>query len=317
MSGDIQFGRSYFFDFIGRNSEFSERISGLRMSFQIEKNLTELPNPARFSVYNMNPAHREQIEEPEVYCSLNAGFGANPPLVFMGSIVDAYSEQSGTDIITHLEVRDGFVNWRDEITSIAFSPTEQSKNVLKKNANQYASAENILRYAAKDMGLPIRFDPNLPKHVFKNGFSYYGAAREAIARVCKAAGYRWSIQDGVIRIHSPIWSITDSGILLTPETGLIGSPQRLRRSARQTAKVKDEESGKNVRVQTSSPKYDGWRVTCLLRPTLLPGDYYIVQSKNDPFKKEKTLKATQVRHAGDTHSRLWHTEIESDDRAEA
>ena len=309
------FGRTYFFDFVGKNDEFSERITGLRMSFEIEKNLTEVPNPARFSVHNMNPAHREQIEEPEVYCSLNAGYGISPPLIFMGSIVDAYSTTSGTDVITHLEVRDGFINWRDEISSISFSPTEQSKNVLKKATNQHASAENILKYAAKEMGLPIKLDSDLPPYVFKNGFSYYGAAREAIARVCKAAGYRWSIQDNVIRIHSPIWSITDSGILFSAETGMIGSPERLRRSAKQSAKVKDEETGKNVSVTTSRPKYDGWRVTSLLQPTLLPGDYFITQSKFDPFKNGKTLKATNVRHAGDTDGNDWYTQVEADDRA--
>ena len=312
----LLFGRSYFFDFIGKNDEFSVRITGLRMSFEIEKNLTELPNPARFSVYNMKPAHREQIEEPEIYCSLNAGYGESPELIFMGSVVDAYSVNQGTDVVTHLEVRDGFLNWRDEIATVSFAPREAKAKTLEKNTNQYASAKNILTYAAQQLRLPVRFDPTLVAYEFKNGFSYYGAAREVVARVCKAAGYRWSIQNNVLMIMSSLWSVTDSGIYISSDTGMIGSPERLRRSAKQTAKVKDEETGKNTRVSTARPKFDGWRITSLLRPTLLPGDYFIVKAKNDPFKNEKTLKATQVRHAGDTHSDLWHTQVEADDRGE-
>lgn len=314
MSKEL-FGRNYFFDFIGKNDEFSERISGLRMSFEAEKNLTELPNPARFTLWNMNPAHREQIEDPEVYCSLNAGYGAAPELIFMGSIVDAYSVQQGVDVLTHLEVRDGFVNWRDEIATVQFAPSEPKAASLAKNTNQQATAKNILEFVAKQMKLPIKFEPNLRDYEFENGFSYYGAAREALARVCKAAGYRWSIQNNVITILSNIWSITDSGIYISSDTGMIGSPERLRRSAKQTAKVKDEETGKDTRVTTARPKFDGWRVTSLLQPTLLPGDYFIVKSKNDPFKNEKTLKATNVRHAGDTHTNLWHTQIEADDKS--
>ena len=313
---DILFGRSYFFEFIGKNDAFSEKITGLRMNFEIEKNLTELPNPARFTVYNMNPAHREQIEEPEIYCSLNAGHGIAPELIFMGSVVDAYSVNQGTNVLTHLEVRDGFLNWRDEIATVNFAPRQAKAATLAKNTDQYASAKNILTYAAKQMKLPIKFDPSLPPYEFENGFSYYGAAREVLARVCKAAGYRWSIQNNVISIMSNIWSITDSGIYLSSDTGMIGSPERLRRSDRQTAKVKDEETGKSTRVQTARPKFDGWRITSLLRPTLLPGDYFIVKAKNDPFTKEKTLKAAQVRHAGDTDTNLWHTQIEADDRGE-
>lgn len=313
----VLFDKGYEFEFIDKHNVYSERITGLAMSFEIEKNLTELPNEATFRIINMNPAHREMIEEPEIYCSLKAGYlygGQTLGQIFTGAITDAYSSPSGTDIVTEISVMDGFLNWRDEITSVSFSPHEPKAATLKKNLNQNSTAKNILQYAASDMGLPITFENGLEDYLFKNGFSYYGAAREAIARVCKAAGYRWTIQNNVINILSNIWSVTDSGIVIAAGAGMVGSPERLRRTAKQTAKVKDEETGKKVSVKTARPKYDGWRITSLLRPEIQAGDYFICRAKASPFTTGKTVRATNVRHAGSTEDKQWYTQIEASEQ---
>lgn len=310
------FGRSYEFEFIGKNNEFSTKITNLDMRFQIEKNLTEIPNPATFYIWNMNKAHRDQIEEPEIYCSLKAGYGDKPLLIFKGAITDAFSYPDGPNNVTQIEVMDGFTEWRDEVSSVSFSPHEPKASALKKNANLNSTAKNILAYIAKDMKLPITFDQNIDDYTFKNGFAYYGAAREAMSRVCKAAGYRWSIQNSVIRITSNLWSITDSGIVIASGAGMVGSPERLRRSAKQSAKVKDEETGKKIAVKTARPKFDGWRITSLLRPEIEPGDYFICRAKYDPFTTGKTLKASNVRHAGGTNEQDWYTQIEASEQVE-
>jgi len=309
----LLFDKSYFFEFIGKNDAFATRVTGLRMAFDIEKNLTEIPNPATFKLWNLSAAKRAQIEDPEIYCSLNAGYGPNPPLIFKGAVIDAYSHPEGPDIVTYLEVRDGFIEWRDEISTVNFSPKEsKTKKGVVRNLN--ATAKNIINYCAKDLKMAVKYDSSVQDFLFKRGFSYYGAAREAISRVCKAAGYIFSIQNGVIYIHSRQWSITDSGILITSDSGMIGSPERLRTTAKQTAKVKDEETGKKVDVKTATPKFDGWRITSLLRPELECGDYFIVKSKMTPFENGKTIRATKVRHSGDTHTDDWYTQAEADDR---
>lgn len=313
----VLFERGYEFEFIDKQQVYSERITQLPMYFEIEKSLTELPNAAIFRIWNMNPEHREMVEEPEIFCSLKAGYlygGQQLPNIFTGAIVDASSSSQGTDIITEIEVMDGFLQWRDEITSVSFSPNVPKAATLKKNVNQNSTAKNILQYAANDMKLPITFEDGLEDYLFKNGFSYYGSAREAIARVCKAAGYRWSIQNDVINILTPIWSPTDTGILIAAGSGMVGSPERLRRSAKQTAKVKDEETGKKVNVKTARPKFDGWRITTLLRPEIQCGDYFICRSKFAPFTTGKTVRATNVKHAGGTDDKDWYTQIEASEQ---
>jgi hypothetical protein len=311
----LLFDQVYAFEFIDKNSPNAVRITELNMSFEIEKNLTELPNEARFTIRNMNKQNRDLIEQPEIYCSLVAGHDGQPLPIFKGVITDAYSYRDrGNTNVTEIEVRDGFLEWRDEITSVSFSPHVPKAASLKKNANMNSTAKNILQYIANDMKLPITFEEGVEDYLFKQGFSYYGAAREALARVCKAAGYRWSIQSSVIRILPPIWSITDSGILLNSLSGMVGSPERLRRSAKQSAKVKDEETGKKVQVQTARPKFDGWRVTTLLRPELEPGDYFIVESMYAPFTQGKTLKASKVRHQGTYQTTQWLTQVEADEQ---
>lgn len=308
------FKRSYVFEFTTKETApVSEKITKLDMTFEIEKNLTEFPNAARLTILNMNPRHRDMIENPETYCKLNCGYGLKPLQIFAGAISDAYSHKDGTDVITEIEVRDGFLQWRDEVTSISFSPHQAKAATLKKNVDLNSTAKNILKFIGTKMGLPVAFDAGVVDYTFKNGFSYYGSAREALARVCKAAGYRWAIQSSVIRIMPSIWSITDSGIVIAAGSGMVGSPERLRRSAKQSAKVKDEETGKKINVKTARPKFDGWRITSLLRPEIEPGDYFICRSATNPFTTGKTLKATNVRHAGGTDQQDWYTQIEADE----
>jgi hypothetical protein len=308
------FGRSYLFRFTDKKSSpQAVQISSLDMTFEIEKNLTEFPNVARLSLVNMNPRHRDMIENPETYCQLDCGYGTKPLQIFAGAISDAYSHKEGTEVITEIEVRDGFLEWRDETTSISFSPHQAKAATLKKNVDLNSTAKNILGYIGRQMGLPVAFDAGVEDYTFKNGFSYYGSSREALARVCKAAGYRWSIQSSVIRIMPSIWSITDSGIVIASGAGMVGSPERLRRSAKQSAKVKDEETGKKINVKTARPKFDGWRITSLLRPEIEPGDYFICRSSTDPFTTGKTLKATNVRHGGGNDDTPWYTQIEADE----
>jgi hypothetical protein len=308
------FNRQFIFQFIQKGTRTaSEKITNLDMTFEIEKNLTEFPNVARLTMINLNPRHRDMLEDPETYCQLDCGYGTKPMQIFAGAISDAYSHKDGTEVITEIEVRDGFLEWRDEITSISFSPHQAKAATLKKNVDLNSTAKNIINFIGTKMGLPVAFDAGVPDYTFKNGFSYYGSAREALARVCKAAGYRWAIQSSVIRIMPSIWSITDSGIVIAGGAGMVGSPERLRRSAKQSAKVKDEETGKKINVKTARPKFDGWRITSLLRPELEPGDYFICRSTTNPFTTGKTLKATNVRHAGGNDDQPWYTQVEADE----
>jgi hypothetical protein len=69
-----------------------------------------------------------------------------------------------------------------------------------------------------------------------------------------------------------------------------------------------------VQVQTARPKFDGWRVTTLLRPELEPGDYFIVESMYAPFTQGKTLKASKVRHQGTYQTTQWLTQVEADEQ---
>ncbi|WAX22449.1 baseplate hub protein [Pseudomonas phage MiCath] len=272
----------------------------LNISFDVVKDLTEIPNPGQFRLYNASPDVRTALETPETYIQFVCGYQDVTPLIFKGVIVAAWTEFNGVDIITNFDAMDGYLEWRDSVSTISLPAGTTAKAILDR--------------AAKGMNLPIRYPANMPEHKFARGFAYYGAAREVLVRVCKAVGLSYSIQNSVIQINNLEWNPQNSGITFDAGSGLIGSPERMRNAAYQSARVKDEITGKKVSVKTAQNKVDGWRIQSYLRGELLPGDYFGVTSRVTEFKNGKTLKASKVRFVGEYDSDAWFTYAECDER---
>lgn len=60
-----------------------------------------------------------------------------------------------------------------------------------------------------------------------HGFSYVGAAKTALKKLCKTCGLKWSIQNSVLQIRKPNEAITTRAYLLSPDTGLLEVPKRI------------------------------------------------------------------------------------------
>jgi len=80
-------------------------------------------------------------------------------------------------------------------------------------------------------------------------------------------------------------------VLLTPDTGLIGSPER-------SDDIEETQSGERKRL--------GWRVKSLLNPQIRPGDRLQIKSA----EVDGVFRAENVNHFGDTEGGDWYTEAE-------
>jgi hypothetical protein len=65
--------------------------------------------------------------------------------------------------------------------------------------------------------------------------------------------------------------------------------------------------GKAAAAKVDGKQKDGWKVTTLLIPTILPGDRVKVEGK-DPAARG-IFKVDEVTHAGDSHTGDWQTEL--------
>ena len=189
----------------------------LHISFQVEKGDKESNNTATVKFWNLAPATIAEIERKNAVLELRAGYGANLPLILAGDISKATTEQENANMVTTMEVIDGLVAVRDTYTSISF--TKKTTGI------------KIIESAANSMGISYLISENarriLEQKVFVNGYSFVGAAKTVLQKVCRTCGLSWSIQNGVLQIVVTGCTISTRAYVLSADTGLIGIPKEI------------------------------------------------------------------------------------------
>lgn len=220
----------------------------LHISFSIQKSELEPQNTGKVSIWNLNDRHVAALEEQDCVVALRAGYGNRMPLIFTGVISHVATSMDGSDRVTEIECVDNMVEVRDTFVSVSYSGI--------------VSWEKIFDDVANQMGVAIVFGHNVSFTTVTNGFSFIGKARDLIAKGCSCCGLSWSIQNGVIQIKKPKDTMTQEVFLLSANTGLIGTPERV---------CETSDSGEAVR---------GWDVTYLLNGAINVSDFVKLESKS-------------------------------------
>lgn len=276
-----------------------EILPPLHITFDIEKDAEEKLNYHKIRIWNLKKETRDAIVEPDNFVVLYAGYFEENGAVLMasGSLVFGYTYFDGPDVITELEVLDGFVEVRDTVVSLGYGAG--------------AKASVIIQGIAQQMGLHLMMAKDAPDRVWQNGFSYYGAARTALHKVVQGTGLEWSIQNGELQVIPKRGTTPRSAVVLAADSGLVGYPERQREGAREKAKVKDKISGDNRNLTSAKQQRDGWRVTSLLLPQVNPGDLVKLESRT----VEGWFRVDSLKHSGDWGgSGDWITELDLVDR---
>ena len=263
----------------------------LQIEFEIEKNTKPDPNIHRLKLYNLAPETIEAVSKPDGFCVLYAGYVEDEGEVLMaaGGVVDAYTYREGTERITELSVADGWVELRDTAVSLGFGAG--------------VAAHSIIREIAKQMNLTLAMDETLPNRIWRNGFSFYGAARRALDKIVAGAGLEWSVQNQTLQVVQKLQPTKRTAVVLAADSGLIGHPEKIRDGARD--KAVPQNSRRKGRTEQSEPR-DGWKVHSLLLPQINPADIVKIESEtvNDFFRVET------VKHSGSLDGGDWQTELE-------
>jgi hypothetical protein len=263
-----------------KNSLIALRVEGLRITFEVTKDLKTSANQAKISIYNLKPETRAQIKELTDVVTLRAGYADETiSEVFQGDIVSISHPKEGPDIITKIEANDGGAAIRGSFANLSYIEGTSLKKVL---------ADII-----KSMGLPVKFLDSFDDQQFLQGFSFAGKARTALDKVVARAGMEWSIQSGQLKILKRGGTDNPKNIsipLVSPGSGLIGSPERIQQ-------LKDE--------ATPEKKPPGWKVTTVLLPAVEPGNKIGFTCAQEP--QAKAYRVQNVKHNGDTHGADWKT----------
>jgi hypothetical protein len=292
-------------------------ITGLDVQFRVQKTLKpHEPDTMVLSIWNLNEQHRGELQRhvtptnpagtkrtaaqkaaataarlkaPSVQVRLEAGYklrdpsamaeldaigvtGGSLPLIFGGDVREIASSRQGPDWVTVLTGGDGDRSQTLRVNK-AFGPGTPLKFAVEQVATELGLG---LGQLLPELANAELFDGG---QQFASGVVLSGNGFKVLTRLLATAGYTWTVQDGQILVVKKGASF-GSAVLLTPDTGLVGSPV---------------------------PANDG-RITarCLLQPDLVPGRQveFRAQSVQGHYLVET---ATYV---GETAGADWFVEIE-------
>lgn len=244
---------------------------GLHVYFNVQKVDVSAANSSKITLWNLTKPQLATLNEADCIVTLKAGYGSVMPLIFVGAITRVVTINDGADRMTEMEAIDGRVELRDSFVSLSYKGIVNTKTVMQDVAGQ--------------MGLPVTFSYNANFSNYPNGFSYIGAAKTVLDKLCAPTGLIWEIQNGILQIKRKNDTMSREVFLLSPETGLIGIPKRLTEGAEN-----DTDAVKN-----------GWEVVYFLNGAIGVGDYVKLESET----VTGYFRVHTVEHDGDNLEGDW------------
>lgn len=291
---------------IGQENGKGRELSGLRIAFSIQKGANKSPNKCTVKIWNAAPETRALIEVVGNVMILKAGYSEDigATTIFIGNVTRALTVREGPDWITELEMEDGFLEFRDAKVSLSFS--------------KGATAQQVVTAISAKFGLPVRPLPaGVANKQYPSGFAFVGRVRDAMDKACENGGLEWSIQNREIQIIKRGGFFKQKAYVLSPDTGLLGSPIQESKTMTEKAAAKEGITAKQpgVRKTTERDKDGevqemlrvmGYKVKSLLQPVVEPGGFVQVKSKGIDGE---FFRVEELTHVGDTHGNEWHTEM--------
>lgn len=264
---------------IGLPGSNGTQITENRIQFRTLKTDKPETNSMAVTVYNLNESSRQLFEDTKNRIVLSCGYRAGDVLqVGVGNISRGITEFMHPDVLSTAECGDGLVTLRDSRVSLSYSSS--------------VSAKQVILDIAKSMGLRLRPTIADINGRYTNGWAFVGSAKAALQQVTNRFQLEWSVQSEELQIVESRKPANAEVILISPDTGMIGSPQR-----------KDDVESE----LTKAKQPPGIEVTMLLNPAIEPGAQVAIESRQ--FNRAQ-YRVKSVEHRGDTRGPEWYTTIE-------
>ncbi len=207
-------------------------VTGLDITFDVTRTLKKTDNTAEIDIFNLRADHRKQIEDqPFPRVILEAGYKRSPTdpdksapmsVIFNGLLRDTNSRREPTgDWITTISSRDGRAQRKKG----------ERQGRIARSFPPGTSITKVVQECARAMGVGVGNLASLRSVEFPRAGAIYscgtvlsGDAANELDGILRSAGLEYSIQNGVLQILSRAQALNNLAVVLTPETGLLGSP---------------------------------------------------------------------------------------------
>jgi len=248
-------------------------IEGLRVSFEIVKDLKPQGNKATIRIYNLSKGTRKLFAQKPIRVTLEAGYDGEYSKIYEGDLITGKSKEEAPEWITTLQLGTG--HDKDKHA--------RHNKGYKINANPREVIKGIV--GAMGDAMPKNLDDF--KQTFSSGFTLKGSAAESLTKLLKVEGMGWSRQDGRLQFLKDGQGTTASAVVVSVKTGMIGSPE------------------------LTSPDKKGQPAVLKLRTILdsekTPGRILKVESRDT----NGTYIATKVTMVGDNYGTPWYSDVEA------
>ncbi len=250
-------------------------VSDLDCSFKVTRTLRSNPNACELTIYNLTSEHRGQITQTkQQYVQLEAGYQEGTSRIFAGDVRKCEHARDGQDWVTKIHAGDGERAMQTARISRSFGPD--------------TSVESVVRAVAEALGVGLgnsleafrgAFIPRVGL-AFPSGVVLDGNAGREMTTLVRSCGLEWSIQEGVLQVLPRETATSVPAILLTPATGLIGTPT----------------VGKDKMVKART----------LIQPGLTPGHRIKIEDTEGP-KGLYRIETTE--YSGETRGKDWYADL--------
>lgn len=263
------------------------RVSGLRMAFEVQRNLRRDPNTAALTVYNLSAESRSKLQQRLVRVTIEAGYPDNIAQVFRGTMRNVMSTREGVDWITKMEAGDG---------DLATARVNRSFRTATYKQAVLAVADVF----TSSLGLGLG---NLVEEIDRSTLASSWAARpvvlrgpaaEVFDRFMGAAGLEWSVQDGQLQVVALGQAFGTTAVLLTPSTGLIGAPE-----------IGEASTGRKKK-SGGTQKHPVVKARSLMQPDIVPGRRVDLRSEH----VTGLFRCELARISGDNWGQDWYVDME-------
>lgn len=252
-------------------------IDALRVVFKVKRTLKKEPNHGKITIYNLAPATRAQFSPgKDARVWLSAGYSGALGEIFQGDVTFAQASTATPDNLLELELGDGARAYKHARMTESFTPGTTRGDILRR----------LVVKCGLDPGNAPDYYSSLTGQAV-NGYSVDAPVSHTLTEVLAAEHLTWSVQGGAIQILPASGFIARPAVLLTPDTGLLGSPK------------------------WGSPEKKGGKrtlkFTSVMQAQLVPGGRVRIEAED----AKGVFVLREVEFSGDTKGTDWHAECEA------
>lgn len=252
-------------------------IEGLRTQLKIKKTLKKEPNSCELTIFNLADQTRSGMQSRGSRVQVEAGYVGATALIFSGPSLFIDHTHEGSNWVTKIQCADGERMYQQPVQG-SFKPGTLVKDVFKATVNNLKDLDVAGAVQKAETALTGQFT---------QGYTQMGRAGTEIDNLLQGSGLTYSIQDGRLEILGLNETTTEAVVLLSPATGLIGTP----------AHGSPVEVKKTPQVLT---------VKSLMQPSLRPGGKCRVEWSEG----KGNFRVLTVEHSGDTFGGDFYTVAE-------